>query len=177
MPWPLLGTSDQTAAALGVAAAARTLSKQGLQYTGRSVRGENGTIAWPPHWAQIAAWYSRGPPAVRARFAAARQVGHRCGSFTRLLLTKKACSPDEKVNCSPQSRQARRRSWYTSRGPPSADSTAPSAGSETRQPPKCWQGRRARSACGSPKLCGAEYAPRQGVNNDRPRANLSAIRV
>jgi hypothetical protein len=35
---------------------ARTLSKQLLQYTGRSDRGANGTIAWLPHELQTAAW-------------------------------------------------------------------------------------------------------------------------
>ena len=43
-------------------ARARTLSKQLLQYTGRSLRGRNGTSAWPPHSAQTAACISRCPP-------------------------------------------------------------------------------------------------------------------
>jgi hypothetical protein len=34
---------------------ARTLSKHELQYTGRSLRGANGTTAWPPQAPQIAA--------------------------------------------------------------------------------------------------------------------------
>ena len=55
-PFELLRTVGfQAVAALGEAAVARTLSKQELQYTGRSVLGENGTTAWPPHSAQIAA--------------------------------------------------------------------------------------------------------------------------
>ena len=57
------------------------------------MRGAKGTIAWPPHAPQIAAWNSRGPPTVLARFAAARHDGQRCGSFCRPLLAKKACSP------------------------------------------------------------------------------------
>lgn len=92
---------------------ARTLSKHELQYTGRSLRGAKGTIAWPPQLPQIAAWNSRGPPAVRARFATARHEGHRCGSLRRPLLLKKACSPLEKTNSSEQSRQVNDRSWYT----------------------------------------------------------------
>jgi hypothetical protein len=92
---------------------ARTLSKQELQYTGRSLRGANGTIAWPPQLPQIAAWNSLGPPTVLARFATARHDGHRCGSFSRPLLAKNACSPAEKVNSSEQSRQVSVRSWYT----------------------------------------------------------------
>lgn len=89
---------------------ARTLSKQVLQYTGRSFRGANGTIAWPPQWPQIAAWNSRGPPTVRARLATARHDGQRCGSFKRPLLAKNACSPLEKTNSSEQSRQVSDRS-------------------------------------------------------------------
>jgi hypothetical protein len=92
---------------------ARTLSKHELQYTGRSFRGANGTIAWPPQLPQIAAWNSRGPPLVRARLATARQDGQRCGSFNSPLLAKKVCSPLEKVNSSEQSRHVRLRSWYT----------------------------------------------------------------
>ena len=92
---------------------ARTLSKHELQYTGRSLRGANGTIAWPPQLPQIAAWNSLGPPTVLARFATARHDGHRCGSFSRPLLAKNACSPAEKVNSSEQSRQVSVRSWYT----------------------------------------------------------------
>ena len=65
--------------ASGAATPARTLSKHELQYTGRSFRGANGTIAWPPQLPQIAAWNSRGPPTVRARLATARQEGHRWG--------------------------------------------------------------------------------------------------
>jgi hypothetical protein len=95
---------------------ARTLSKHELQYTGRSVRGANGTIAWPPQAPQIAAWNSRGPPTVLARLAAARQVGQRWGSFVSPLLAKKACSPVEKMNSSEQSRQVSVRSWYTLSG-------------------------------------------------------------
>lgn len=98
---------------MAIAISARTLSKHELQYTGRSLRGANGTIAWPPHMPQIAAWYSRGPPVERARLAAARQLGQRCGSFCKPLLAKNACSPDEKRNSSLQSRQLRVRSWYT----------------------------------------------------------------
>jgi len=56
---------------------ARTLSKHELQYTGRSFRGANGTIACQPQLPQIAAWNSRGPPLVRARLATARQDGQR----------------------------------------------------------------------------------------------------
>ena len=40
---------------------ARTLSKQVLQYTGRSLRGAKGTTACPPHAPHTAAWNSRGP--------------------------------------------------------------------------------------------------------------------
>ena len=71
----------------------------------------------------MAAWYSRDPPgdAFLARFAAARQVGHRCGSLVRPLLAKNDCSPDEKTKDSPQSRQVNVRSSYTPRGPPSTD--------------------------------------------------------
>jgi hypothetical protein len=54
-PTSCFGRWVQAVAALGEAAAARTLSKHELQYTGRSVLGENGTTAWPPHSAQIAA--------------------------------------------------------------------------------------------------------------------------
>ncbi len=36
-------------------ALARTLSKQFEQYTGLSLRGRNGTSAWPPHSAHTAA--------------------------------------------------------------------------------------------------------------------------
>ena len=43
-------------------ARARTLSKQLEQYTGRSLRGRNGTSACPPHSAQTAACISRWPP-------------------------------------------------------------------------------------------------------------------
>jgi hypothetical protein len=99
--------------AVSVIVPARTLSKQVLQYTGRSLRGANGTTAWPPQWPQIAAWNSRGPPTVRARLATARQEGHRCGSFNRPLLEKKACSPLENTNSPAQSRQVRVRSWNT----------------------------------------------------------------
>jgi hypothetical protein len=95
---------------------ARTLSKHELQYTGRSFRGANGTIAWPPQLPQIAAWNSRGPPAVRACLAAARHAGHRWGSFSRPLLEKNACSPLEKINSSEQSRQVSVRSSYTLSG-------------------------------------------------------------
>ena len=95
---------------------ARTLSKHELQYTGRSLRGANGTIAWPPQLQQIAAWNSRGPPAVRACFAAARHAGQRWGSFSRPLLEKNACSPLEKTNSSEQSRQVSVRSSYTLSG-------------------------------------------------------------
>ena len=49
----------------------------------------------------------------RARLAAARQLGQRCGSFWRPLLAKNACSPDENRNSSEQSRQKSVRSWYT----------------------------------------------------------------
>jgi len=86
------------------------LSKHVLQYTGRSLRGANGTIAWPPQLPQIAAWNSLGPPVVLARFATARHDGHRCGSFSNPLLAKNACSPAEKVNSSEQSRQVSVRS-------------------------------------------------------------------
>jgi hypothetical protein len=89
---------------------ARTLSKHELQYTGRSFRGANGTIACPPQAPQIAAWNSRGPSFERARLAIARHDGQRWGSFVNPLLAKKACSPAEKVNSSPQSRQVRLRS-------------------------------------------------------------------
>ena len=92
---------------------ARTLSKQALQYTGRSFRGANGTTAWPPQAPQIAAWNSRGPSLDRARFATARHDGQRWGSLVNPLLAKKACSPAEKLNSSAQSRQVRLRSWYT----------------------------------------------------------------
>jgi len=77
------------------------------------LRGANGTIAWPPQAPHTAAWNSRGPPTVRARFAAARHDGQRCGSLTRPLLAKKVCSPAEKMNSSEQSRQVNVRSWYT----------------------------------------------------------------
>ena len=70
-------------------------------------------MACPPHLAQTAAWYSRGPPSSLLRLAACRQPRHRCGSLTNPLLAKNACSPDEKVNGSPQVRQVRVRSWYT----------------------------------------------------------------
>ena len=43
----------------GDQALARTLSKQFEQYTGRSLRGRNGTSACPPHSAQTAACISR----------------------------------------------------------------------------------------------------------------------
>jgi hypothetical protein len=104
----------------GSDAAARTLSKHELQYTGRSFLGWNGTTAWPPQLLQIAAWYSRVPPGVvaRARFAAARQVEHRWGSLVRPLLAKNDCSPDEKMNDSPQSLHVSVRSWNTPHGPP-----------------------------------------------------------
>lgn len=80
---------------------------------GRSVRGANGRMAWPPHSPQIAAWNSRGPSPVRARLAATRQAGQRWGSCSRPLLTKNDCSPAEKRNCSEQSRHVRVRSSYT----------------------------------------------------------------
>jgi hypothetical protein len=70
-------------------------------------------MACPPQLPQIAAWNSRGPPTVLARFAIALHDGHRCGSFSRPLLAKNACSPAEKVNSSEQSRQVSVRSWYT----------------------------------------------------------------
>src|SRR5437870_8205564 len=70
-------------------------------------------MAWPPQAPHTAAWNSRGPPTVRARFAAARHDGHRCGSLTSPLLAKKVCSPAEKMNSSEQSRQVNVRSWYT----------------------------------------------------------------
>jgi hypothetical protein len=50
---------------------------------------------------------------MRLRFAIARHVGHRCGSFCRPLLAKNDCSPAENVKCSPQSRQVKIRSRYT----------------------------------------------------------------
>ena len=62
---------------------------------------------------QIAAWNSRGPPTVRARLATARHDGQRCGSFSRPLLAKKACSRLEKTNSSAQSRQVNVRSSNT----------------------------------------------------------------
>jgi hypothetical protein len=43
------------ALAVSVTVPALTLSKQELQYTGRSFRGANGTMAWPPQLPQIAA--------------------------------------------------------------------------------------------------------------------------
>src|SRR2546430_14680698 len=70
-------------------------------------------MAWPPQAPHTAAWNSRGPPTVRARFAAARHDGQRCGSLTKPLLAKKVCSPAEKMNSSEQSRQVNVRSWYT----------------------------------------------------------------
>jgi hypothetical protein len=107
----------QAVVGAGAAAdSARTLSKQVEQYTGRSFRGWNGTTAWPPQLLQIAAWYSRvptGPPEARARFAAARHVGHRWGSLVNPLLEKNCCSPDEKTKASPQSRHVSVRSWNT----------------------------------------------------------------
>src|SRR5215210_3613303 len=105
----------QTVTGVASSVPARTLSKQELQYTGRSLRGANGTTACPPQAPQTAAWNSRGPPAVRARLATALHDGHRCGSFTRPLLAKKVCSPAEKMNSSEQSRQVIARSWYTLR--------------------------------------------------------------
>jgi len=111
--WPASSGQRQARAALATGVAARTLSKHVLQYTGRSFRGANGTVAWPPHAPHTAVWYSRTLPAVRARFAAALQDGHRCGSLVRLLLAKKACSPPEKTNSSEQSRQDNTRSWNT----------------------------------------------------------------
>src|SRR6185295_3553726 len=70
-------------------------------------------MACPPQAPQIAAWNSRGPSLARARLATARHDGHRCGSFVKPLVAKKACSPAEKMNSSAQSRQVRLRSWYT----------------------------------------------------------------
>ena len=118
---------------------ARTLSKHELQYTGRSFRGANGTIAWPPQLPQIAAWNSRGPPAVRACFAAARHAGQRWGSFSRPLLEKNACSPLEKTNSSEQSRQVSDRSSYTLSG-------ASSGVVALDKPPVCLGERRNRTA-------------------------------
>jgi hypothetical protein len=54
----------------------------------------------------------------RARLATARQDGQRCGSFSRPLLEKKACSPLENTNSPAQSRQVRVRSWNTLSRPP-----------------------------------------------------------
>ena len=69
-------------------------------------------MAWFPHALQMAAWYSRGPP-LRTRFAAARQLGQRWGTFTSPFSAKKRCSPPEKMKPSPQSRHVRVRSSYT----------------------------------------------------------------
>src|SRR5918993_1630373 len=74
-------------------------------------------MACPPQLLQIAAWYSRAPPGPEdlACLAAARQLEQRWGSLVNPLLAKKACSPDENTNDSPQSRQVSDRSWNTPR--------------------------------------------------------------
>jgi hypothetical protein len=53
-PRNAISLRDQ-ALAVSVTVPALTLSKQELQYTGRSFRGANGTMAWPPQLPQIAA--------------------------------------------------------------------------------------------------------------------------
>ena len=110
--WKIADYDVGTGAAAGSIKPARTLSKQLLQYTGRSVRGAKGTIAWLPHALHTAAWYSRGPP-IRTRLAFARQLGQRCGTFWRPFSAKNRCSPLEKMKASPQSRHVSVRSSYT----------------------------------------------------------------
>ncbi|MPN39031.1 hypothetical protein SDC9_186557 [bioreactor metagenome] len=56
-------------------------AKHALQYTGRSSRGLNGTLATPPQFAQVASNISRSPLAPFLR--ASRQVLQRWGSFTK----------------------------------------------------------------------------------------------
>ena len=87
-------------------------------------------MAWPPHDPQIAAWYSRGPPTMRARLAIARHDGQRCGSFWSPLLAKNVCSPAENVNVCEQSRHVRKRSSYISCSPPSTK--PPTGGTDPR---------------------------------------------
>src|SRR6185437_15039082 len=50
---------------------------------------------------------------MRTRFALARQLGQRWGTFCSPFSAKKRCSPPEKMKSSAQSRQVRVRSSYT----------------------------------------------------------------
>src|SRR4029078_9496144 len=65
----------------------------GPQEPGCACAGSNGATAGPPQLPQIAAWNSLGPPTVLARLAIALHDRHRCGSLSRPLLEKNACSP------------------------------------------------------------------------------------
>src|SRR2546426_485720 len=56
--------------------------------------------------------FGLGPP-IRTRFAFARHIGQRWGTFWSPFSAKKRCSPPEKMKLSPQSRQVRVRSSYT----------------------------------------------------------------
>jgi len=63
-------------------ALARSCSKQLLQYTGRSRRGTNGTVAVPPHPAHGTDVNSRPAPDDRSRRRFARHDGQRWGSLS-----------------------------------------------------------------------------------------------
>ena len=84
--------------------------KQSLQYTGRSPRGRNGTIASFPHSAQLIGYISLGPswyiPAdLCSDRRTARQLRQRLGSLPNPLAWKNSCSPAVKMNSPPHSTQ------------------------------------------------------------------------
>ena len=111
---------------------------------GRSLRGANGTIAWPPQLLQTAAWYSRPPAGAPVPVRAWPPPGTRRSAGDRWsgpCWRRTACSPAEKTNDSPQSRQVSVRSWNTR-----LDLPCPRSPAGPRRPARASLGQGARAA-------------------------------